>query len=352
MYLVPPSKSVLVVVTYRNCSYSCSHCFCEPGPDKGNFEIAREIALQAYKLGYDVYFYASEADQNCFKVYRSIGQNLKNCSICIREDPATKFLDELNFHEGRVGISLHGATKESHEFIAGPNSFEKVIQTIKKVRRVYQDAEINVWCAVNKKNMYEIRELVALTHELKVDYLNLMKLGWLGRARKLPNDIFLTQNDILGVIKTVEEICEKGIYPNPHITLISTWGITNPQAEKFVNDKKSVYYRTEQYCPAGRQHFTVDSLSKKIWPCHHLAADEKFSIGHWTEKGLLIESPIYQNFIEKVEEPCKGCEILKPCGGGCRAEAIAEHMRLTGEYNPYVGLKNCRKILQKNLVTR
>lgn len=345
--LVKPSKSTLVLVTYRDCSYPCKHCFCEPGPGKGNFESAKEVALKAYKLGYDVYFYASEPDERCFDVYKAIGQNLEECSICVRELPALNFLERLKDHIGRIGISLHGATKESHEFVGGANSYEKTIQAIKKVRKIAPKAKLNIWCAVNRRNMNEIKDLVMLARELGADYLSLMKMGWLGRAKNLPDDAFLTSEDVFQVVKTVEEICEQKLVSKPHITLISTWGLNEEQAKKFADGQKAVYYKTDQYCPAGRQHFTVDSVSKKVWPCHHLVADERFAIGRWTDEGLVIDKPIYQNLMQNIGEPCKSCDLLKVCGGGCRAEAIAEHMRLTGEYDPYVGLKNCRKVLME-----
>ena len=84
---------------------------------------------------------------------------------------------------------------------------------------------------------------------------------------------------VRNVINTIEAIYESGEFPNPHITLSPNWGMTDRQVEKFRVGNKLPYYPTDRYCPAGVQHFTVDSRTLDVYPCHHLSADLNFKIG-------------------------------------------------------------------------
>ena len=270
-YIVNPSKEILVLVLENSCQNACPHCFLNPG--KGNWRQAKQVAIEAFELGYSVYFYATEITRECYNMYKLIGQDLEDSSICVKGDLASKNYEWLLKKKGRVGFSLHGAKKETHELVTGQDTFAKTIEAIQFVSKYNTSAKINVWSVLHKKNKNELRDLCELTRDLGVHYINFAKLSYLGRARNLDQSWHLNRDDIEEIVFTIETIYNSGDFPTPHITLSPNWGMTYRQFDKFVQGEKLIYYPTRNYCPAGRQHFTVESNTLKIYPCHHLSAD-------------------------------------------------------------------------------
>jgi len=339
--LVPPSKDILVLVLENSCRLGCPHCFVDAG--QGDFDQARRVAFKAHDLGYKAYFYATQITKRCFEIYKYIGQDLDDGSICVRAEFAERQLDGLVSQSGRVGFSIHGARKETHELITGPGTWERTLDGIRAVRNANKFGKINLWCTLHGKNYREVTEICELAADLGVHFLNFQKLSFLGRARSLPSEWFLGRDEIGHILRMIQTVYDANDPRYPHITLAPNWGITEHQAARFEEGKKLDYYPTKQYCPAGRQHFTVHSRTLAVYSCHHFAADERFIIGRWTDDGLLVERDNFHETLRSLEEPCGSCNIAETCGGGCRAEAVGEHMRLTGEYNPYAGLTTCRR---------
>ncbi|MBU0591011.1 SPASM domain-containing protein [Candidatus Micrarchaeota archaeon] len=343
-HLIKPTKDKLVLVLETSCKSPCKHCFIEPGQKV--FRRAKEIAEKAFDLGYSVYFYATEISPECFDVYKNVGQNEADSSICVRGDTALSELDWLVQKRGRIGFSLHGAKKETQEALSGRGSFDKTLDAIRYVAAHNPKAQMNIWSVIHKKNADEIRAVCEIARDLGIHELTFAKMGYLGRARRLDTSWFLSFEDVSKVISTVKSICESGAFPNPHITLAPNWGLTRKQASKFREGDKLPYYRTKKFCPAGVQHFTVDARTMLVYPCHHFSADRRFGIGYWSKRGIIITDDSFMNAVKNLDEPCGGCDDLDICGGGCRAEAIAEHLRLTGEYSYSAALIYCRRLVQ------
>ncbi len=47
--------------------------------------------------------------------------------------------------------------------------------------------------------------------------------------------------------------------------------------------------------------------------------------------GVVIEHDEFMRASGRLDEPYGSCDLFSGCGGGCRAEAIAEHFRVTGD---------------------
>ncbi len=80
--LITPSKEKEVLVLAHACTHACPHCFLGK-PSSASCERAKNVAQQAYDLGYRVYWYASDVNPECFDMYRSIGQDGPDSSICL-----------------------------------------------------------------------------------------------------------------------------------------------------------------------------------------------------------------------------------------------------------------------------
>ena len=345
--LIQPSPDTRIFVIENSCQRTCPHCFLDPG--EGSMRQAEEIALRAHELGYGVYFYATEASPRSHTMYQRVDQDTDAASICMRGETAYRNLDWLMNKRGRIGFSLHGATAETHRLIAGEDTFDMTVEAIRNVAQMNTTAKINIWCTLHRKNIAEIRMICELARDVGASYLTFIKLSYLGRAQKMGAEWFLTPADIAYAVREVEAIYESGAFPNPHIMLAPNWGMTYKQAQKFNAGKKSLYSPTERYCPAGTQRFAVDSKTLKVYPCHLFAGDEAYAIGRWSERGVVIEDDTFIKSLEQLAEPCGSCAILDACGGGCRAEAIAEHRRLHGEYEFKAGFTTCRGVMVSDI---
>ncbi len=348
--IIPPEKRIRVMALETSCQKSCPHCFLDPG--QGDFRQTERIALDAHTLGYEAHFYATAVSPRCDAIYKQIGQDSESASICVRGESVAGNVSWLTSKQGRVGFSLHGASAQTHELLAGENTFDITLAAIQHIRQHNPLASINIWCAMHRKNMHELHAICEQAHDLGADYLTLIKLSYLGRARQLDADWFLNQEEIATIIAETEALYATGEFPNPHISLAPNWGMTARQAEKFRQGRKSIYCPTDQYCPAGQQRFAVDGRTKQVYPCHFMADDDHFIIGEWTEQGIVVTNTAFANGRAALEEPCRSCDLLPECGGGCRFEAIVEHLRLTGRYNFHAGLENCRYALTQRINTK
>ena len=68
---------------------------------------------------------------------------------------------------------------------------------------------------------------------------------------------------------------------------------------------------------------------------------DPLKIGEIDEKKGLVITEDWPFTFDKIGEPCKSCDILETCGGGCRGTTICEHLLTTGELDFDAGLKTC-----------
>jgi len=193
--LVTPSKDTEVLVLEHSCRHACPHCFLGE-PSTSSFEHSKKVAQQAYDLGYRVYFYAAEVNPECFDMYRLLGQNERDSSICLRGEVAMKNLPWLRKKKGRIGFSVHGAQEKTHSLLAGNNSFAQTCEAIAYVKAHNAGARVNIWSVVHKKNIHEMNAVCELARDLGADEVNFIKLSCLGRAKHLDDSWFLNFHDV------------------------------------------------------------------------------------------------------------------------------------------------------------
>ena len=81
----------------------------------------------------------------------------------------------------RLGISLDGATSQTHDYIRGKGSFDKLIPILKEIKRnrIY----LSITCTLSKHNLAETEEVISLVlDEIQADKLILSPL--ISRALK------------------------------------------------------------------------------------------------------------------------------------------------------------------------
>jgi hypothetical protein len=211
MTIIPPEKRIRVMALETSCQKSCPHCFLDPG--QGNFRQTERIALDANELGYEAHFYATAVSPRCDAIYKEIGQDSESASICVRGESVASNVSWLTSKQGRVGVSLHGASAQTHELLAGENTFDITLAAIQAIRQQNPLATINIWCVLHRKNMQELRAICEQARDLGAAYLTLVKLSYLGRARQLGADWFLNQAEVAAIIAETEALCATGDFP-------------------------------------------------------------------------------------------------------------------------------------------
>lgn len=109
-----------------------------------------------------------------------------------------------------ISISLDGL-KETHEsFRRVPNSFDKIIENIKKLQQVPTIKIVQVTTVANKKNLHELEELYKLMKQLNVISWRVINVDPIGRA-KGNSDILLDSNDYIYLWNFIKEKREENI---------------------------------------------------------------------------------------------------------------------------------------------
>ncbi|MBN2055975.1 radical SAM protein [bacterium] len=336
-----------VMVLDRSCTNGCRHCYTDPG--RGNLREARRISLEARALGYQVFFYPTRHTEECFELQRILGQESEG--LIARESWITA-LDERFGWFDEVEISLHDAIPDVHDRLHGEDgSFARTINAVTEFKRRFPSVTLSVWATICKPNHRRIEALAKLCLDLGVEVIYLIKLWYMGRARRLGPEWFLTSNEIGWFLDTVDRL-------NEHVTFKgriglaprSNWGLSDREIAELRRTGETAIGKIGipegAYCPAGRQTICIDSRSGVIYPCQLFCADDRFRMGSWSAAGPVLERRLFDDLAARIGMPCRECDAMDICGGGCRAEAISEYERLTGLLDLNVGFTNCRRYLQ------
>ncbi len=111
-------------------------------------------------------------------------------------------------------ISLDGGSKETHEYIRGKNTFEKLLFNIQNLTGYVKEnkipMEININTVINRLNYPEINKMIDLCIRLGVDRWTLLTLGKTGFAEDNFDSISLTPKEEINAAKIVIERYSSG----------------------------------------------------------------------------------------------------------------------------------------------
>jgi radical SAM protein with 4Fe4S-binding SPASM domain len=224
-----------------------------------------------------------------------------------------------------VQISLDGITKESHEFNRGKNTFDKVIETIKILRKY--DVKILLGVLLTEKSIHEIQEVLDFAINLGISSVRFIEMFWQGLSRSksmkrpLSYELFPIYKNLLRHDNKYKSVLQKDATKVIFDSLIS------PIKKKC--------------CGIDNQTVYIDS-NGNVYPCNLLISEEH-KLGNIREKNfedIWLYSELKKTLCDLTVdgfEGCKSCEIRYFCGGGCRGTA----------YNSYGNIKspppNCRE---------
>lgn len=313
------------------CNLSCRHCFAA----KKMSECVHSMDLNEWKTVID-----QLADAKIFRVLFSGGEPLLfdgfvelceytvskhiNCSlntngILITPDLAA-WIKRLPFR-GRISVSLDGATKETHEYMRGANTFGKTLTGIKYL--LNEDVFTQIFFVVTNHNWREIKDIVYMAKNMGCSTVYLNEVYPVGNGDVNSEDLVLTRENFVNAIKLCSQLIEEGYSDFISGTLLSKVKLYN----EFNLRRKSGYVCTESSingCGNGSKSIVIN-YDGTVSPCEMLLGVSCGNVLSDSVTNIWHNSTVLNEFREfanvKVEdlEGCKNCCIKDICDGGCRA---------------------------------
>ena len=194
LYQKPVLKDLFLEVTSR-CNAKCEHCGSSCGYDIPKDEISADLLKKALKdisekynpneillnvtggeplMRKDLFDIMEYADKLGFR------WGMTSNGMLITDE----ILEKMNqTHMETISISLDGL-KETHEsFRKVPGCYDKIIENIKKLKRVPSIKIVQVTTVANKKNLHELEDIYNLMKELHVISWRVINVDPIGRAK-------------------------------------------------------------------------------------------------------------------------------------------------------------------------
>ena len=221
LYKNPILKDLFLEVTSR-CNARCEHC----GSSCGDFIPKDEISADDLKKALlDISNHYNAKDillnvtggeplvrKDLFEIMDYANQlgfrwGMTSNGMLINDEILEK-MNQTNMET--ISISIDGL-KETHEsFRKVPNSFDKIIDNIKKLQKVPSIKIVQVTTVANKKNLNELENLYNLMKELNVISWRVINVDPIGRAKN-NNDILLDKDDYKYLFNFIKEKREENI---------------------------------------------------------------------------------------------------------------------------------------------
>jgi radical SAM protein with 4Fe4S-binding SPASM domain len=325
------------LITHR-CNLMCKHCYISASPSITSDELAlpqvKKILERIAENGVFIVYYTGGEPfvrkdfMEILKYTSMLGLKIgiSTNGLLLNDDVITELakLDVI-----KVQVSLDGASKETHEFIRGPNTFEHTISNIKKLVENNIDTGITFVC--HKGNAHELRDVIRLALRLQVKGIKISPLMPWGRAREVLNEyVFSSFMDRVRLITTVNSITkELGINLRNELYI----DVGEPEGNEKIYGCPLVMGLT--ILPNG-----------DVIPCEIFAEslNDEVLLGNLINQDIsdIWNSPkakMFRDHASVSKKKCYLCPYLSKCGSYCIAEMYLKYRRLTPPLNYF---KECR----------
>jgi radical SAM protein with 4Fe4S-binding SPASM domain len=313
----------------NDCNLRCAHCY-QDGYDNKNLEaekllqIANQISDALFKWNMNgrisltggepflspylfelMDFFESDCNIKQFDILTN-GTCIDSKKIC-----RLKKYKKLR----QIQISLDGASAETHDLIRGKGVFEKINDTIRKLRE--NDIEVSIMFTLMKRNLNEVINVIDFAEQNDVNAITIERVTPCGNSNI--SDLLSSEE----IKRIYESVTARANQISGHLRirrLRPLWINTEKLNQKANSDIGG-------FCPVG---FTSLAILEDgtVLPCRRL----NIPIGNILTDGIFkiwYDSEVLWTIRDKnnLQGKCKGCYNIDRCGG-CRAIAF----ETTGEF--------------------
>ena len=223
-----------------------------------------------------------------------------------------------------VQISLDGATAGIHEDTRGKGTFQKTLNSIKKL--IKNEVKVYINCVVTSKNLHEMCDLYNLASKLGVNKVTFTRVFTEYNNNLIPNDKELFKETIK-LLKREEEKTpvELRLFTIPE--LASCKAFNTPEIIKQLG-LEQVSRDFDFSCHSGdKLHIRSDG---EVFLCLHASNMNTGSLGNLKQTGLTELLPNRDSNIlfgrrTITDTKCLKCIYAKICKAGCPVNAYLEY---------------------------
>jgi len=231
----------------------------------------------------------------------------------------TDFAKELQrLHLDKIVFNLQGDTADVHEGITRTEgSFEKVMESIRLMKKM------GFWVGVHfvpmKPNYDKLGKVVQLCHDLRINEIGLLQFVSQGRGETNRGALELSETQFKKFLQRSIELMH--VHNNPNLRFGRPINFCQLMGEPIIR----------QPCNAGISKCLI-TPDGNVLPCPAFKQNSDYRAGNVKSDSLADiwrYSPTWRPFRKfdytKMNEPCRNCEHLHWCQGGCKAQRILEH---------------------------
>ena len=327
-------RNIQVWVNHHNCHHGCKHCFLGAAPKESQLEATRATCATTTALGFDTHIYTTNQATEEFLELKKLG----DCLTPNLQVNTENVLDNLQEHTAPVGLSLMSTEADIHDAITRKGNHEKALKTLAYLEE--QKIRFGIWTAVYSRNYDRLPEFFEFILEHGAHEVFVNKLVMLGNAMTLPKELFLNTAQVARALRDTLEVIldfrDRGL----NIIMQAAWGpLLTPFEVQMFRTKGPL--AEQGYCPGAQHSFGVDPVSKGVWPCYFTFTVDALKIGRLDEENGLVLTEDWPYHPERIGEPCKSCDLMPACAGGCRGMSMVEHLVRSGELDFYPGFEDC-----------
>jgi len=319
-------ENVLVIAATQGCNLTCPHCYTNAKAPLHNEMTTKEVKqlidelssmpgkndISRVGLTGGEFFTRLDALEIIDYVHTHRFKILVSSNgLLLTDEIISKIATYTNL---KISISLDGPTAKVHEFIRGKGTFERTVETIRKLAERGVFVGVNMF--VHQDNINLIEETLHLAETLGVKAFNCLNLMRVGRAN--------SQRSQRKLVRVPEHVLYRKLFSILRQSFRYQELMKN---STFANQIMGIAGGVKShYCGIGTNRALYVRADGNIYPCPDTALP-RFCLGNvrqdrlwniWKHSPLLRE--LRQLDVDTMNPTCAKCEVRYFCGGGCRGE--------------------------------
>jgi radical SAM protein with 4Fe4S-binding SPASM domain len=229
----------------------------------------------------------------------------------------------------QITISMEGASEESHEFVRGKNTFNKLTSNIKALTEYISKRDIplqvNINTVLNRLNYPEIDKMIDICMQLGVNQWKLLSLCCTGFAEDNRNSLAITSQEEIDAAKKIAQrysagrlnklIINTDFYPLLYDYIQKKYNLTMPRSPTCCNasisfgyiDPDGNMYPCDRFSDSDYIGRNIDDAIIRPLNLVNYSFYEIWNSNYFINTfKLILNSDTYQKY-----DPCNHCKYLK-----------------------------------------